>query len=140
MASAQALLNEIRANRQVFRDAIAAASDRWERAVEGEEWSPRQVAEHAIGAERAFVGMLAGAVGAEAPLRVELSLASAAEAEAALDSSREACRACVEAISDENLSAEAPMPERAPFPKSVEGVLQLANYHLKDHTGQILKT
>ncbi len=32
------------------------------------------------------------------------------------------------------------MPEGLPFPKSLEGVLQLVNWHLQDHTGQISKS
>jgi uncharacterized damage-inducible protein DinB len=140
MASAQEIIEGIRANRQTFRDAIAASADRWENVAEGEEWSPRQVAEHAIGAERSFAGMMAAAVGQEAPAKVELSLAGAAEADTAMDASREACIACIEPVTDENLSAEAPMPDGAPFPKSVEGVLQLVDYHLQDHAGQISKS
>ena len=140
MASAQEIMDSIRANRQTFRDAIVAAADRWESVAEGEEWTPRQVAEHAIGAERSFAGMMAAAVGQDAPGKVELSLASAAEADAAMDASSEACIASIEAVNDENLSAEAPMPNGLPFPKSVEGVLQLVDWHLQDHTGQISKS
>ena len=84
--------------------------------------------------------MMASGVGLEAPAPQELSLDSAAEAAAAFDANAEACRAIFEAVTDENISAEAPMPDGAPFDKSVEGVLTLAAWHYNDHCGQISKT
>ena len=51
-----------------------------------------------------------------------------------MDTSREACIAYIEAINDENLRAEAPMPNVSPLSKSVESVPQLVDWHLQDRT------
>ncbi len=140
MATAAELVQAAGEGRIALKAAVAAAADRWESVAEGEEWTPRQVAEHVIGAERAVASMMAAAVGQEAPPPRELSLASASDATAAFDANSEACRAVFEAITDENLSAAAPLPDGAPFAKSVEGALTLVAWHYSDHTGQISKT
>ena len=140
MATAAELVQAAGEGRTALKTAVAAASERWETVAEGEEWTPRHIAEHAIGAERSFAGMMATSVGQAAPESQELSLDSAADAAAAFDANSEACRAIFEAVTDENISAEAPMPDGAPFAKSVEGVLNLAAWHYNDHCGQISKT
>ncbi len=140
MATAADLKQQMGEARAALQAAITGAADRWETVAEGEEWTPRHIAEHAIGAERAFAGMMAPGVGQEAPAPQELSLDSAADAAAAFDANSEACRAIFEAVTEANISAEAPMPDGAPFAKSVEGVLTLAAWHYNDHTGQISKT
>ncbi len=140
MATAAELMEQMGTARNALKDAIAGAAERWEAVIEGEEWTARHAAEHVIGAERSFAGMMAPGVGQEAPSSVELSLASAADAAAAFETNEADCGAIIEAVSDANLSAEAPMPDEAPFPKSVEGVMQLSIYHYNDHAAQISKT
>ncbi len=139
MATAAELMEQMGTARNALKEAITGAADRWETVAEGEEWTPRQAAEHVIGAERSFAGMMAPGVGQEAPSSVDLSLASAADAAAAFTTNENDCGAIVAAVSDANLSAEAPMPDGAPFDKSVEGVMQLSIYHYNDHAGQISK-
>ncbi len=141
MATAAELIQTAGEAREAFKAAVATAADRWETASEGEdaEWTPRHIAEHAIGAERAFAGRMAESVGQSAPKPEALSLASAAEAATAFDASSEACRAVFEAVSDDNIGAAAQMPEEAPFDATVAGVLNLAIWHYQDHTGQISK-
>ena len=139
MPTAAELIQTATEGRTAFKAAVAAAADRWETVSEGEEWTPRKIAEHAIGAERSFAGMMAEGVGQSAPTPEELSLASAEEAAAAFDASGEAVRAVVEAVSEENIGAAAPMPDEAPFDKTVGGVMTLVSWHYQDHTGQISK-
>ncbi|MCZ6544503.1 MAG: DinB family protein [Chloroflexi bacterium] len=141
MATAAELIQTAGEAREAFKAAVATAADRWETASEGEdaEWTPRHIAEHAIGAERRFAGMMAEGVGQSAPTPEELSLASAEEAAAAFDASSEAVGAVVQAVSEENIGAAASMPEGAPFDKTVAGVLNLVTWHYQDHTGQISK-
>ena len=57
-----------------------------------------------------------------------------------MDTSRVACIAYIEAINDENLLAEAPMPNVWPHSKSVESVPQLVDWHLQDRTVQARKS
>jgi len=139
MATAAELMQQMGEARAALQAAIAGAADRWETVAEGEEWTPRHIAEHAIGAERSFAGMMAPGVGQATPSSVDLSLASAADAAAAFTTNENDCGSIIEALSDENLSADAPMPDGAPFDKSVEGVMNLSIYHYKDHAGQVGK-
>ena len=136
MASADELRNEITANRAALKDAISAASGRWETG-DDDNWSPRKIAEHAIGSEAAFAGMVAGVMQGKAPDRAELSLTSAADAGAAVDAAAEVTDKVLRYVEDRDLAKDAPMPDGVPFPKNIEGVLQLAAYHLKDHATQI---
>ena len=57
-----------------------------------------------------------------------------------MDTSREAYIAYIEAINDENLRAEDPMPNVSPISKSVESVPQLVDWHLQDRTVQARKS
>ncbi len=93
------------------------------------------MAEHAIGAERSFAGMIAALTDAEAPERQELSLATVEEAIAALESAINAANAVLLGLSDDDLAIEARAIGN--FPPSVEGILQLVAHHLDDHSKQI---
>jgi hypothetical protein len=141
MPSADDYRAQVTAARTALRDAISGAGSRWETAPSGGEgedaWSPRQVAEHAIGSERYFAGKVAGSMEGKAPERIEFSFASNADALAALDSSVADCDKVFRYVEDRDLAKAAPMPDGAPFPKSIEGFLQLNAYHLNDHAKQI---
>lgn len=113
--------------------------NRWEDVAEREVWTPHQLAVHAIKAERKFTGMIAAGGETQAPAKAKVSLAIAAAADAAMDTSREACIAYIEAINDENLRAKAPMLNVSPISKSVESVPQLVDWHLQERTGQASK-
>jgi hypothetical protein len=141
MPSADDYRTQVTAARTALRAAISGAADRWEMAPaagEGEEaWSPRQVAEHAIGSERFFARAIAGSMEGKAPERIEFAFATTDEALAALDSSIVDCDKVFRYVEDRDLAKAAPMPDGVSFPKSIEGFLQLNAYHLNDHAKQI---
>ncbi|MDA0364409.1 MAG: DinB family protein [Chloroflexi bacterium] len=137
MANADELRTKIEANRQALRDAIEASSAKWEQSPGGEEWSPRKIAEHAIGAERGFAGMVATAMQGNPPERQELALASSAEAITALESAAAAFTKVVRYVEDRDLPKSAPaIGDYAP---SIEGALQLSADHLANHAEHIRK-
>lgn len=139
MASADECRATIDAKRDALREALIGAGASWDQppseSDDEEQWSPRQVAEHAIGAERTFAGMIASVTDAEAPERQELSLATVEEAIAALEAAINDANTVLLGLSDDDLAIEA--REIGNFPPSVEGILQLAAYHLDDHSKQI---
>lgn len=132
---------QITSGREALKSAIKNAGDRWEVAPaggEGEEsWAPRKVAEHVIGSERYFAGAIAGAMEGKAPERKEYSFESNADALAALEESCVDCDKVFRYIEDRDMAKAAPMPDGIPFPKTIEGFLQLNAYHLNDHAKQI---
>jgi DinB superfamily len=143
MASADELRQAITANRAKLREAIEVASGNW---VLGEEegdeanWGPRKVAEHAIGSEFFFAGMVAGVMLSKAPEGGEKALETAADALTALDATAEAVDKVIRYVEDRDLTKAAPMPDGIPFGKDIEGVLALTAYHLDDHAKQITNT
>ena len=91
--------------------AIAASGETWERqpeSGEGEEaWSPRKVAEHVIGAQMFYANAICEACGYDglaSPFDGDLSLATPAEAQTALEQASEAAHAKVKYVSDEDLA------------------------------------
>lgn len=139
MASADEYRATIDANRDALRDALIGAGASWDQAPsdsdDEEQWSPRQVAEHVIGAERSFASMIAAVTSAEAPQQQELSLATVEEAIAALEAAINDANTVLLGLTDDDLAIEA--RAIATFPPSVEGLLQLTVYHLEDHAKQI---
>jgi len=140
MASADELRQTITENRAKLLEAIEGASGNWVLGdVEGDEanWGSRKVAEHCIGSEAAFAGMVAGVMLSKAPEREELSLESSADAVAALEAAAASTDKVFRYVEDRDLAKTAPMPDGVPFSKDIEGVLTLAAYHLDDHAKQI---
>ena len=139
MASADECRATIDAKRDALREALIGAGASWDQppseSDDEEQWSPRQVAEHAIGGERSFAGMIAAVTDVEAPERQELSLATVEEAIAALDAAIKDANTVLLGLSDDDLAIEARAIGN--FPPSVEGILQLAAHHLDDHSKQI---
>lgn len=135
MASADELRTRIETNRAALKAAIEAAGPRWEQSPGGEEWAPRRVAEHAIGAERAFGGWIATAMQGRPPEQQQLALAAPAEAAAALEAAAADFTRVVRYVEDRDLAKVADHP--TPYPKTVEGVLQLSADHLDNHAKQI---
>lgn len=140
MPSADEYRAQVAAARDALRNAITGAGDRWEASPggEGEEsWAPRKVAEHVIGSERAFAGMIATAMEGKSPERKQYSFESNQEALSALDETCADCDKVIRYVEDRDLVKTAPMPDGLPFPKTIEGVVQLSVYHLNDHASQI---
>jgi hypothetical protein len=128
-------------NRAALRSAIESAAGRWEQAPSGgtgeDAWSPRQVAEHAIGADRTFAGLVAGAMQGKAPERKPFSFAAAADAATALDESGAESDKILRYVEDRDIEKTAALPDSLPFPRTIAGVMQLAAYHFADHARQI---
>lgn len=140
MSSADEYRSNVAAARQALQDAIAGAGGRWDAAPAGEGeagWAPKRVAEHVLGSERVFAGMIAGAMEGKAPERKQFDFPSSAEALAAFDDTCADCDKVLRYIEDRDLAKAAPMPDSLAFPKTIEGVLQLSIYHLNDHAKQI---
>ena len=135
MPAAEEIRGGLSENRELLRAAIADAEARWEQSpapeAEGEEsWSPRQVAEHVIGAERFFASRTAQTLEREGPETGELSLASAADALAALSEVSETADAVYATLSDADLEKDT---GRGPL----SGLLEIAVGHLANHAEQI---
>ncbi len=140
MATTDELRASIEEKRQALREAISSASERWE-VVPGEDgWTPRATAEHAVGMEYMYAGMLADALMGQAPERPELSLANAPEALSAFEQAVQDCSHGLQRVVDQDLGRKAELRGDVPsddIPKTVEGVLWLTAFHLDDHGKQI---
>ena len=84
MPSAHELRVEITAGREALRNAIEGAAGQWDRSPEGDEWSPRKTAEHALSAELHFASEVATATGQDPIEREEFELDSPTDAVEAL--------------------------------------------------------
>lgn len=136
MATANELREALDGARTAMRQAIEGAADRWEKAPEGDEWSPRAVAEHAIPAEIMFAGAVCAACGyadqAPAPL-ASGEFASAADAAAGLDAVTEATNAVLKHVQDDELSKSGEAMGGA----DVARLLRINIWHMQDHGAQI---
>ncbi len=130
MASAKEMRETVTKNRQALIAAIEAAAAKWDASPGGDAWSPRQNAEHAIGADVRFGGQASAILGGNPPAAVETSFASAADAAAAL--------AKVGAEVDKRFSwAEDRDLSKAAGGKTLEAVLADAASHLAEHAENI---
>ena len=84
MASAKEMRDAVTKNREALKAAIEGAAGKWETAPGGDAWSPRQNAEHAIGADLGDGQKAAAILGGNPPAAIEISFATAADAAAAL--------------------------------------------------------
>ena len=75
MSVIEEINNQIQIGRSSFRETLESLDDnKWDSSPSSDEWSPRQIAEHAVGAERSFATRIADAMSGRAPEKVELSL------------------------------------------------------------------
>jgi hypothetical protein len=158
MATVDELRAAIEAGRGVLAEAIESAAAPWEEsllapepamsrgATPGEPWSLRQVAEHAIGSEYYYTGMLADALQREPAAATALSLESAGEALRALDQAAQSSDAALSSVTKRDLPKPASVRDGqidymrmrgVSASKTVEGLLQLFACHLEDHAQQI---
>ena len=138
MASPDELRAAIKVGREALAEAIADSGDNWEKepeSGEGEDaWSPRQVAEHVIGAEIFFAGAVCEACGYDGPdnpFDGDLSLATPADATTALGQAIEAADTKIKYVTKEDL---AQTHERM---GNVESVMRFTAFHLLDHAFQL---
>jgi hypothetical protein len=138
MASPDEMRAAIKVGRETLGAAIAGSADNWERqpeSGEGEDaWSPRQVAEHVIGAQLYFANAVCeacGYEGPESPFDGALSLATPADAQTALEQASEAAHAKIKYVTEEDLA------HTHESMGTVEGVMASDAYHLLDHAFQL---
>ena len=134
MASADEIRTSIEEGRAELKAALEAADTaKWETVGTGnEEWSPRQIAEHTIGAEAAIAGGIAAAMMGKAPERKELALANPAEAMAALEAAVEDVNKVLRYVEDRDL--EKAVGENGGTIGSMMGILAS---HAVDHANEI---
>lgn len=130
MASAKEMRDTVTKNRAALVAAIEAAAAKWDASPGGDAWSPRQNAEHAIGADLADGQKAAAILGGNPPQFGELSFASAAEAADALKK--------IGAEVDKRFSwAEDRDLSKSGAGTTLEGVINHAITHLAEHAENI---
>ncbi len=138
MATPKELRAAIVEARADFQAALHEAHDAWERkpqAGEGEDaWSPRQVAEHVLGAELYFASNIAQACGAPALERQTPDVATPAAAAASAVRVAATCDEILRHVSQDDL---AKTRELRMGTLSVEQMLDLLASHARDHAQQI---
>lgn len=127
----------IEEGREELRSALRAASPAtWETkppAGDGEDsWSPRQAAEHVIGAELFFATEVCAACGYPGVEMKRFSLESPQDALAAFDEAAATAHGRLKYVSETDLAHKS---ER--FNTDVAGVLGIHAHHLKEHAAQI---
>lgn len=132
----EALVERLRRARHGLREAIELAAGGWERARrpragEDEVWTPRQVAEHAIGADVGYAAIIARTIGVAAPERVTPVLPSAAAALGACEQAGTLADAVLDALKGEQLILETELGVE------VGDVLRAAASHLREHARQL---
>ncbi len=131
MATADELRSEIEAARGAFRAALERIDSGWEQRPEGDEWTRREVAEHAIGADYGFAGWAVTLAGGTPGDRPELTLGSADEALQAFATGGALADSAWAKVQAEDLGREV-RPER-----TVEAAMELVARHLREHAEQI---
>lgn len=136
MPTPDELRADIAAARADFQSALEGASASWEKApapgAEGEDaWSPRQAAEHAIGADLYFASEVCGACGYPGLELSRLSLATPAEAITSFAEASAKSDGRLKYVSENDLT----MQHKSMG--SVADVMALSASHLRDHAAQI---
>ncbi len=136
MPTPDELRADIATARQDFHSALEGAGATWETKpaanAEGEDaWSPRQVAEHAIGADLYFASEICGACGYPGLELSRLSLATPAEAISAFTDASAKSDGRLKYVSETDLA----MQHKSMG--SVSDVMSIAAGHLRDHAAQI---
>ena len=130
MASADELKLEIEAAQGELRRALEGAGASWEQGPGGDEWSPRQVAEHAVGTALSIASMVDEVLGQPAREQPEFSFASAEEALLALSEADDAS-AVYGRVQDVDLE------KPAPWADNLAGLMGIAVSHAREHAEQI---
>lgn len=135
MASAQELRQRLAANRAAFREALSATGGKWEQAAPDDEWTPRRIAEHAIGADVLFSTRCFEAMQSKPTDFERLPLETLDAALARLDVATAIADRAYRYVEDHDLrKAGNPAGD---YPKTVEGILQNAVDHLAEHAATL---
>ena len=136
MASADDLRGKIAANREALRTAIQAVGGKWTDSPGGDEWTPKQVAEHVIGGEVYFANMVSKAMLGKPGEWERKEIASAAEALERHDAAVAMADRAYKYVEDRDLVKPA---ENVPGTEkqTVEGAMERAAAHLEEHATQL---
>jgi len=132
VATADEIRGQIEESRTSLRGALEASdAGTWEQALAGDEWTPRQAAEHVIGTERVYAGRVADAMLGKAPARTDLTLADPQAALAALEAAVEDANRVIRYVEDRDLS------KTAGESSSIQATLESMATHAAEHAAQI---
>lgn len=140
MASPKELRAAIVENRAQLQQALHGAHESWERKPAGGEgedaWSPRQVAEHSIGAEWYFTNAISQACGAPPVERPTLDFSSPATAAATATRVGATCDNILRHVSEQDLEKSWDLGEQL-GKRSVGEMLTIMGSHGQDHINQL---
>lgn len=138
MASAAEMRQQLAANRAAFKEALSAAGGKWEQAAPDDEWTPRRIAEHAIGAEVLFATRCFEAMQSKPSDWERKPLENLETALTTLDAATAISDRAFRYVEDHDL-LKAGTPSGDTYPKNVGGILQNAIDHLAEHTATLKK-
>jgi hypothetical protein len=132
MASAKELREMIAMNRETLKQAFESAGAKWEETLPDDEWSPRRIAEHAVGQETTYANRAAGILGGNPVPTQEWTFENA--------------QAAVEALTKIGPEADKryAWAEDRDLPKSdgtrtLQATMESAANHLMEHVEQLKK-
>ena len=138
MASAAEMRQQLATNRAAFREAISAAGGKWEQAEPDDEWTPRRIAEHAIGADVLFATRCFEALQSKPTEWERQPLETLDAALARLDAATAIADRAYRYVEDHDL-LKMGTPVTDTYVKNVAGILQNAIDHLAEHTATLKK-
>jgi hypothetical protein len=138
MASAAEMRQQLVTNRAAFREALSALGGKWEEPAPDDEWTPRRIAEHAIGADVLFSTRCFEAMQAKPTDWERQPLETLDAALARLDAATAISDRAFRYVEDHDL-LKAGNPTSETYPKNVGGILQNAIEHYAEHTATLKK-
>ncbi len=139
MASPQELVQAVREARSEAEAAIGECNEKWESkpaAGEGEDaWSPKEVAQHIIGAEWFFTNMIGQACGAQAMERPQIDVSTPHSAVASLRQVGGTDDRVLRHVTEGDLTKT--YETRNLGTRSVEEMLTIIVSHGRDHVNQL---
>ncbi|MCK9485727.1 MAG: DinB family protein [Dehalococcoidia bacterium] len=136
MASADELRQQIADARNAFRQALQGVDGKWEQSPGGEEWSPKQIAQHAIGGEVYFANFVSTAMLGKPGEADRSEIASSADALTRHEAAAALADRAFKYVEDSDLTKPA---ENIPgsTDQNVEAAMRGAAAHLREHTEQL---
>lgn len=138
MASAAEMRQQLATNRAAFREALSALGGKWEQPAPDDEWTPRRLAEHAIGADVLLATRCFEAMQSKPSDWERLPLENLDAALARLDAAAAISDRAFRYVEDHDLTKMG-NPTSETYPKNVGGILQNAIEHLAEHTATLKK-
>jgi hypothetical protein len=129
---------QLAANRAAFKEALSAVGGKWEQAAPDDEWTPRRIAEHAIGAEVLFATRCFEAMQSKPSEWERKPLENLEAALTTLDAASAISDRAFRYVEDHDL-LKAGNPTSDTYAKNVGGILQNAIDHLAEHTATLKK-